>query len=93
MDIVYKKRAANAISKVAYFIENNNTEGSGLRWFDVLDNRINSFARTNAKLLCGNKSLKQYLYYCFNFKGWIIAYRISANKFEVCRFIWGGRLK
>jgi hypothetical protein len=93
MEVTYKQRAANAINKVVYFIENNNTEGSGMRWFEHLDDKINSLAKSNIRLqLCRYKTLARYNYNCFYYKGWVIAYRISQDKLEVYRFIWNARL-
>ncbi len=40
MEIIYKPRAAKIIDGVVDWIESQNTEGSGSRWFDKLDGKI-----------------------------------------------------
>lgn len=93
MEILYKPRAANAILKVAAFVESKNTTGSGLRWFEKLDEKIFSVAQSKTGLLkCKHHSLAKFGYRCYEYKGWIIAFRISGDVFEVSRFIWAARL-
>ena len=93
MEFIYKPRAAKAILKVAAYVESKNTEGSGVRWFEKLDDRIISVAETKYGLAkCRHHTLAKFNYRCFEFKGWIIAYKINGNTFEICRFIWAARL-
>ena len=94
MDIVIKLRAMNAMEKVAAYVEETNTSGSGNRWLDKVKTEIYTLAKSKAKLaLCKNPSRARVYYRCYTYNDWIIAYRISETKFEVCRFIWGPRLR
>jgi len=94
MKVVYKLRAKKAIAKVAEYIESQNTEGSGERWTEKLALKIESLARSKARFApCRNSSLARLKYSCFAYDDWIIAFRMSEKKFEVCRFIYGPRLE
>lgn len=93
MKVVYKYRAAKVIEKAAEWVEQRNTPGSGERWFARLDETIHALANSKAKLaLCKHPSLAKFNYRCYTYNNWIIAFRVSKNMFEVCRFIWGKRL-
>lgn len=93
MEVVYAHRAVLAIEKVAQWVEEKNTEGSGERWFDKLDLVIHSLAESKAKLAeCKHPSLARYKYRCYTYKNWVIAFRITDKRLEVRRFIWGAQL-
>ncbi len=93
MEVIYKPRASKIIDGVIDWVEKENTAGSGARWFDKLDAKINALAKSKAKFaVCKHPSLAKFNYRCYAYNDWIIAFRISENKFEVCRFIWGKRL-
>lgn len=93
MVIEIKRRAMNAIVQTAVYVEGLNTPGSGVRWMENVETEIEQIARSKAKFaLCKNLSLAKFNYRCYTYKGWVIAFRVSATKFEVCRFIWGKRL-
>lgn len=94
MVVVYKQRAKNAILKTTLRIEANNTAGSGNRWFNKLDTFIHSIASAKAEYgLCKAPMLAKYKYSCYTYGNWVIAFKIKGNNFEVCRFIFGKRLK
>lgn len=93
MEVIYKPLAANSIDKLVDWIDAQNLEGSGIKWFEKLDKKIRTIAKSQAKLaLCKHPSLARYKYSCFTFNDWVIAYRVTKTKFEVCRFILGSRL-
>ncbi len=93
MQVVIRQRALNAIIKVALYIENKNTPGSGERWADKLKAAINSLAKSKTKLtICKHPSLARFKYRCYAYKNWVIAFKVSDKEFEVCRFIYGARL-
>lgn len=93
MEILYKPRAAKAILKVAAFVESKNTGGSGIRWFEKLDEKIVAVSQSKTGLLkCRHVTLAKFGYRCYEYKGWIIAFKVSGEVFEVCRFIWAARL-
>ncbi|MEO5572665.1 MAG: type II toxin-antitoxin system RelE/ParE family toxin [Bacteroidia bacterium] len=93
MQVVISKRALNAIIKAALFVENLNTPGSGNRWAEKIKTEIIKLARARPKIgFCKHPSLAKFKYRCYTYKDWVIAYRFSDKKFEVCRFIYGSRL-
>lgn len=93
MRVVYKTPALRTIDSAASFIESKNTPGSGDRWVEKLAEEILSSAQSKAKFaICKAPQLAKYDYRCFTYKGWVIAFRISEKKFEVCRIIWGAKL-
>lgn len=93
MEVLIKKRAQNVILKTAQFVESKNTEGSGTRWVEKLESLIYELAESKAQFqLCKSPELARWNFSCYSHKGWAIAFRISHNKFEVCRFIWGSNL-
>ncbi len=93
MKLVVRKRALNAILSTAIFVEAINTPESGHRWANELFEAIESLAKVNPKLrLCKNKSLAKFKFSCFAHKDWIIVYKATKSKFEVCRFIHDSRL-
>jgi hypothetical protein len=93
MQVIIRKRAINAITKAAIYIERINTPGSGDRWAGKIRHEITALANSKAKLaICKHPSLAKFKYRCFTYKDWIIAFRISNKEFEICRFIYGARL-
>jgi hypothetical protein len=58
-----------------------------------LNGKVISLANSKAKFaICKHPSFAKYNYRFYAYNNWIIAFRISENKFEECRFIWGARL-
>ncbi|MDB5282190.1 MAG: hypothetical protein JWO06_1265 [Bacteroidota bacterium] len=93
MVIEIKRRAMNTIEAAAAYVEGLNTVGSGERWMENIVEEIYRIASSKAKFVfCKNASLAKFKYRCYSYKGWVIAFRISDAKFEVCRFIWGKKL-
>ena len=91
--MVIRKRALNAILSTAIYVEGLNTPGSGDRWADGLKKAITSLARSKAEFaICRNQSLAKHKLRCYSYKDWIIAFRLSENTFEECRFIHDSRL-
>ncbi len=80
--------------KAAMFVEQMNTPESGERWLNKVKTQIRTLSKAKAKYaLCNNPSLQKYKYSCFAYSNWIIAFRITDNTLEVCRFVYGPRLK
>lgn len=93
MKIDIRKRALNTLIKVAEFVESKNTSGSGLRWMNKVEEKIESLAEAKVKAaFCHHASLAKYNFRCIAYNDWIIVYRISEIKFEVCRFIYAPSL-
>ena len=89
MKIIVKQRALNSIINAAQYVENLNTIGSGERWMNKLEAKIILLASAKVKVaFCNHPWLSKYKFRCLPWKDWIIVYRISETKFEVCRFIY-----
>lgn len=94
MVIEIRKRAINALLRTAEYVESMNTPGSGDRWLEKVKSEIYSIAKHKVKLgICKHLFLAKFQYRCYIYHDWVIAYRITEEKFEVCRFIWGARLR
>ena len=84
MVIEIKRRAMDTIVETALYVESLNTHGSGARWMETIEQEIRKIALSKAKFaICRNPSLAKFKYRCVSYKGWIIAFRISTEKFEV----------
>jgi hypothetical protein len=93
MKVVYKPSALRTIDSTVAFIESKNTIGSGDRWVEKFAEQISLIAKSTAKFApCKAPSLARYKYSCYTYKGWVIAFRATPKKFEVCRIIWGAYL-
>lgn len=93
MKVIIRRRALNAILKVSEYIESVNTKGSGIIWAQKLYTTLQSLAKDNVSYgLCKSPLLAKYNYSCYAYNNWIIAFRITNNQLEVCRFIWGAKL-
>lgn len=81
------------MEKTAEYLETINTPGAGDRWLDKVVSQIVSLANSKAKFaICNHASLAKFNYRCYIYKDWVIAFKQTDKKFEVCRFIWGARL-
>jgi hypothetical protein len=91
MTLEYRKRAYNSIRKLANWVEKENTEGAGERWFQNLRNQLNHLAAIKVRhAICKDPSLAKYKYRCFTHKDkWIVAYKVKGDQFIVYRFIYG----
>jgi hypothetical protein len=91
MNVKLNKRATNAIRKVIRWIDKENTEGAGNRWFENLAKELEHLAAIKVQYaICRDPSLARYKYSCFTHKDkWIVAYKIERERFVVYRFIYG----
>ncbi len=91
MNLVMRKRALNALAKVADWIDNKNTVGAGNRWVKDTYEELSHLASIKVKhAICKDPSLAKYEYRCFTHKDkWVVAYKIKGQKFIVYRFIYG----
>jgi hypothetical protein len=95
MKLEVKKRAGNTLADVAEWIEEQNTIGAGDRWLKQFYTDMEHIGKIGLKAaICKDESLAKYDYRCFSYKDkWIVAYKITANKLTVYRFVLGSRLK
>lgn len=94
--VVFKKRAVNAIETVCYFIESKNTPGSSAKWRHDLVGFISSRADIQRLKfpLCHYQKFAAKGFSCFVYKKeWIIVFKYSATKLTVYRVVHSSRLK
>jgi len=91
MKVHYNKRAYNAMRKTARWVERENTDGAGERWYGNLRKEIDHLAAIKVQhAICRDPSLARYKYRCFTHKDkWVVAYKIEHSQFVVYRFIYG----
>ena len=95
MNLVIKKAALNTILEVATWVESQNTEGAGSRWYNKLIDELEKSATLHLHLaICKNHDLALLKYHCLTYqKKWIVAYKIQRNRFVIYRFLHGAWLK
>lgn len=88
MEVYYTVKANNAIALIAAFVESKNTKGSGNRFALKLESAINNFAKENVEYAkCYTTVLASLGFSCLTINNWVIAFKISQNKFIVYRII------
>jgi hypothetical protein len=95
MKVEIKKRAQNSLEKVVEWIIAQQFLDTGLKWLDDFEDTVEHMAKTGVKYaICKDESLAKYEYRCFTYKQkWVVAYKITATKITIYRFILGSRLK
>ena len=95
MRLIIRDLAKSQMSRIAKWVEEENTEGAGDRWLVKLKNILNHKARTGIKhAICQSKGLARYGHRCFTYnEKWVVAYKINGDKFVVYRFILGTKLQ
>ena len=94
-ELVFMKRALNAIYKVAQYRATEYYPETGEKFI----NEVFDFCEQYSKVrvvhpLCKNSILSKHYYSCIVFKRkWVIAFKYSETEFKVYRFIWGAKLK
>jgi hypothetical protein len=90
MDIILMPEAERALLKLAFYLENINTPGSGDRYLEKLYSHIEKYALENvAYKKCNDERLFLLQYSCLNFNNWIIAFKIEDGNFNIYEIIWG----
>ena len=92
-EIIIKRRAEKAILRLVEFIESQNTEGAGARWYASFRRFVELRARYKFSFpLCRNENLRKYGYSCVTFKRkWIVAFKRERKRFIVYMFIYASR--
>lgn len=95
MRLVVKKQAANTLARLADWIDEQNTPGAGDRWLSEVYNHLSHIGKIGLQYaICKDESLAKYQYRCFTYnEKWVVAYKITATKITVYRFVLGSRLK
>lgn len=90
MNIEYRQNALNTIYELAYFVEGNNTKGSGDRFIDKFFDHIEKYALPNVQYaLCRYSIFHTLGYSCIFYNDWVIAFKIINNTFIVYEVVLG----
>lgn len=93
MNLVIKPKAFQALEKIASYIDNLNTAGSGHRLLDNFLRAIQQYAAEGVSYqLCNHISLQSKGYSCIFYEKWVIAFKIHEDNFIIYRIIWGPSL-
>ena len=95
MKVVIRKRAQNSLKKLAGWKASQQYMDTGMKWLNEFEETIEHMAKTGVKYaICKDELLAKYQYRCFTYKEkWVVAYKITATKITIYRFILGSRLK
>jgi len=88
MKVKYTPTALKHLAKIATYIDDINTRGSGERWIIRFDSFIKSYALQNTTYA----AYKHYLLSKYHYQCIVIAFTITDNSFEVKRIIYGPHL-
>jgi len=94
-ELLIKKRAENALNKVARYLAAQYFPSTGEKFIHEFIDHCLVYSSVNVKYpLCRSEMLAKRGFSCFVFKRkWIVAFKYSDDNFQVCRFIYGPRLK
>lgn len=94
-ELIFMKRALNAIYKVAHYRASESFPETGEKFInDVWDYCLKHTALPITHPLCKNETLARHNYSCIIYKKkWVIAFKYSETEFRIYRFVWGGKLK
>ncbi len=94
MKLVITVGAKRSLDRVAKYIEDQNTEGAGDRWLDTLMYKLIHISEISVKhAICRYPPFARKNLRCFTYnKKWVVAYKISADRFTIHRFVLGSKL-
>ena len=93
--LIIKKRAENAIYRVAQYVASINFPSTGEKFInEVIDFCIeNAFIKVKYPL-CKNQVLAKHGYSCMVYKKkWVVVFKCTDKQFIVYRFVYGAMLK
>jgi hypothetical protein len=94
-ELIIKKRAENAIYKVAQFVASKNFPSSGGKFINEVFDFCIDYSLLNLKHpLCKNSVLAKHGYSCTVYKKkWVVVFKCTDKQFIVYRFVYGAMLK
>jgi hypothetical protein len=76
----FSKSAEASLNSIAFWFDQTNSKGSGLRFMRHFENRILILARSFPYYSpCGNIILKRLGFFCTNFRQWIIVFEVRRK--------------
>lgn len=80
MRIKYTIDAFASLTALINFIENQNTEGAGIRWLDRYEKYLKeTFANAAQKRTCANATFRKLNLKCIYYNDWLIAFSIHED--------------
>jgi hypothetical protein len=80
MRVVFRPEAETVLDRIAEFIDNINTDGSGEFWVEKFIAHIYTYALSKTSYaLCHNAELASFGYSCINHNGWVVAFKIEGE--------------
>jgi hypothetical protein len=80
--------AERMISGYLFWLEERNTSGAGLRFYQVLENRLKKLAGSFPVFPpCQNLVLKKRLLHCIKWRQWILAFEVLSDKIVLRAFL------
>lgn len=93
MEIEIRAKALTTLDDVANYVDSLNTHGAGSRWLDKFFTRIQSYAKPDVNyVLCQNIRLAKRKFSCITYNNWVVAFKITKNKFVIYEIIHGSLL-
>lgn len=94
MLINYTIDAFASLISLINFIESQNSEGAGLRWFEKYEKFLDKcFSGVLKKRLCNNATFHKLELHCVYFRDWVIAYSINNEFILIEAFLHKSRIR
>lgn len=87
MKVIILPTAHKTIQQIVAYIEELNTEGSGIRWSERFYKEISKYAQPIKYALCRHKFWANRNFHCIAVRNWIIIFKIKNDTFIVYRII------
>ena len=87
MKIIIKPSAQKTIQRIAEYVEDLNTEGSGAIWTEKFILQISKYAQPIKYSLCRHKFWAKRKFSCVAVKNWVIIFKIENDTFYIYRII------
>lgn len=92
LKVNYSSLANNSLSKVADYLEDMNTAGSGERWLIKFHNKIKKYAQPIKYAICRHKVYARNGYSCVAIDSWIIVFKVDKEQFNVYQIVLASNL-
>jgi hypothetical protein len=80
MQVNYSVSAFNTLLQLVNFIEETNSQGAGIRWFNRYELFLSkSLAHPGKIKLCNNQTFYQLKLHCIYFNDWVIAFSVDKS--------------
>jgi len=84
VNIEYTNDVIDSLKSLIRFIEVNNSNGAGLRWFDRFEKFIfKALMMYQVIPVCKNKTFNELHLRCLNYNEWVIAFSVKSNTITI----------